>query len=662
METPIGSIYTTTALKAFTTLTNMTPEQFLLGINDSTLGDGAKITLANFIASLISSDANNTLEVGADNKLAATVPANVIFGESDYGGTASTNLNTITKNGFYTCLGTATGAPSTSYGWFMTHQNSNADTTSATQRAVAVNATPTVYERVKVAGTWGDWTLQGSGGGSTTLPLVALGSISTNKTLDNNTVTTANVTAALQITLPTVLAGDFENVVIFDFSSTINSLPAISTTGKLCWSSLNNNTKPASISTDATCRNQLTFTTDDHGAKWKVEHKTYQERSADTVIYGFYIDAADSNPATRVHYVQDNAAFSDPAYMNFTSDAFHYGNWANPFFFPTPVMLNYNSTIGETLQVNDYTKKLDGTASSIANTAFTGNAMMDWPTIYTKRYTEGNYQYVLKSNKQIDSSWKAYSWYNKNNVLKEHCYMGIYQPANVSSVLRSISGQTILVGAAGATELTYALANGATYGWYTGVFSDWIEVQELLVLMCKSTDIQAKFGYGRGSAANGTTGECNTKGLFYGTAGNGPVKIFGMENFYGNYWKRIAGSVYTASGHAIKMTQGTADGSTATDYNSTGAGYIVPALTMSGTSGGFISAATLTQYGFLPTVVSGSSSTYFCDGGWYAAGSYAFVGGNYGNGLSVGAFALNLSVAFSLADASIGASLSCKPL
>jgi hypothetical protein len=116
--------------------------------------------------------------------------------------------------------------------------------------------------------------------------------------------------------------------------------------------------------------------------------------------------------------------------------------------------------------------------------------------------------------------------------------------------------------------------------------------------------------------------------------------------------------VYTASGWKIKLTEGTVDGSTATSYNSDGTGYILPGLSVSGTSGGFISSATLTQYGFLPTVVSGSSSTYFCDSCWYAAGGYALVGGAYYNGLSDGAFALNANNALSNANANIGASIS----
>lgn len=512
--------------------------------------------------------------------------------------------------------------------------------------------------------TYGRITAVSSGSGTSggLLTINALDSISTSITLPVNARTTAALTAAITITLPAAgtLVSGVENKVVFDFTSTVSTVPSISTTGTLCWSSINNNSKPTSVSTDNTVTNQLAFTTKDGGTLWTAEYKTYKQRSADTVIYGYYIDAADSNPATCVHYIQDNADFADPSYMNFTSDAFHYGNWASPFFFPSPCMTKNNGVKDYNLNVNDYTKKLDGTSSDAANSSYGGNVMVEFPIIYTKRYTSGNYQYVIKSNKQIDSSYKAYSWYNKNNVLNQVCYMAAYQGSNVSNVLRSLSNQTILTGATGTTEITYATANGSS--WYTGTYADWVEIQELLILMCKSTDIQGKFGQGRSSAANSVTGECNTKGLFYGTSGNGPLKIFGMENYYGNYWDRRAGCCYTSSGYAIKMTQGTADGSTATDYNSTGTGYIYPGTTISGTSGGYISAATMTAYGLLPSVASGSSSTYFCDGLWWTSGGYALVGGAYDGGLLAGAFALCLYYAISYSVANIGASLSCKPL
>ena len=73
-------------------------------------------------------------------------------------GVVATNLDTIVKNGFYTCYGTAIGVPSADYSWFVLHQNSNVNTASATQRAVAYyKDSIIVYERVKTSSVWGNW-------------------------------------------------------------------------------------------------------------------------------------------------------------------------------------------------------------------------------------------------------------------------------------------------------------------------------------------------------------------------------------------------------------------------------------------------------------------------------------------------------------------------
>ena len=71
MDTPIGAISTTISLKSFQTLTGMTAEQYLLAINDITVGDGAKITLEDFLTSVISHETGvvNVLEQGTDGKL-----------------------------------------------------------------------------------------------------------------------------------------------------------------------------------------------------------------------------------------------------------------------------------------------------------------------------------------------------------------------------------------------------------------------------------------------------------------------------------------------------------------------------------------------------------------------------------------------------------------
>ena len=114
----------------------------------------------------------------------------------------------------------------------------------------------------------------------------------------------------------------------------------------------------------------------------------------------------------------------------------------------------------------------------------------------------------------------------------------------------------------------------------------------------------------------------------------------------------------------IKLTRGTADGSTVDEYNMSGSGYISLGLTPSGPTGSYISAGSLVApYGFFPTQMNGSSSTYYTDGMWFNNGitAAALVGGACASGLLVGAFAAVLTDAPSAAHWYVGSSLSCKP-
>ena len=204
METPIGTIYSTVALKAFTTIASITPEQFVLAIKDINLGDGAKISFSDLISSLISSDSGNMLAVGSDSLLKANPSSisfddlsgtdKVIFGDTQYGGTISSDLNGISKSGFYSCYGTATGVPNSTYSWFVIHQCSNIDDANATQRAVAFNSSPVIYERVKASGVWGSWTSNAIGANQDLSNLSATGE---NKFNPDKTSLTAGTTNTL---------------------------------------------------------------------------------------------------------------------------------------------------------------------------------------------------------------------------------------------------------------------------------------------------------------------------------------------------------------------------------------------------------------------------------------------------------------------------------
>lgn len=151
------------------------------------------------------------------------------------------------------------------------------------------------------------------------------------------------------------------------------------------------------------------------------------------------------------------------------------------------------------------------------------------------------------------------------------------------------------------------------------------------------------------------TGTMNTKGLFWGeSTGNLGVKVFGMENFWGNQWRRTAGLMLANGITKAKLTP---------PYNIDGSGYkTISSVEPSGTSGGYIKDIIFTKDGFAPSVASGSESTYYCDGLWYnnKITGFALFGGSLINGRLCGSLCVRLHDAPSVADWHLGASSSYK--
>ena len=391
-------------------------------------------------------------------------------------------------------------------------------------------------------------------------------------------------------------------------------------------------------------------------------------------LFGFKLDQNESDPSSMIEYIEDNKNYHS-AHMNYSTDMFDYGDWKDVWFIRDlkPCMLNYDGTVAYELDKNNYSLKADGTASDITNDTFEGNAMIGIPKVYWKIVDNGdNTANIYFSNKKVNDDFVCWSHIDNNGNEIDYCYMPIYNGSNVSSQLRSLSGKTPIYSQTGTTEITYALANNKTEDiiWYTEVFSDRMLINLLLLLIGKSTNTQTVFGNGHytgGSSASNllVTGTLNDKGLFYGTNGTGKgVKVFGMENWWGNQWRRIAGWINDKGNQKIKMTYGQSDGSTVDGYNTDGSGYISIVCTPSGTSGGYISKMTVTKNSLIPTIASGSATTYYTDGLWFnnSQVDYAFVGGDSSNGLLVGALSSALDGLVSYAGWHGGAAVSCKPL
>lgn len=407
-------------------------------------------------------------------------------------------------------------------------------------------------------------------------------------------------------------------------------------------------------------------------------------------IYGFHVDSSVSSPSNAVSYhVQydgKNVLNYDysPAYMDFANDKWEWGSWSeDDFFMPKPCLIKQDYSDKIYLNPDNLTLDVDGNDVSAILTGSTDgyNAMMEWgkdgKRIWYKLVPDsGNASSytVYISDVQADNDFVAWSFYDANDVLGEHFYTSIYNGSTVGSALRSLSGKTPNNTEAGATQITRAKANNKNseaYAWYIDVYADRVLINLLLILVIKSlnSDVVGYGNYTGGTAESSliTTGLGNAKGMFYGKQANGVVKVFGMENWFANCWRRMAGLILNSGALKYKLTYGTADGSSAAGYredDNAPTNYLTGNSIATNLSLSYIAAETAkTDGSLLPSGFSGANGTYYSDACWSSTGvKYARVGGTCGNGSACGAFALYLSGALSDSGWYGGAALSLKPL
>ena len=407
-------------------------------------------------------------------------------------------------------------------------------------------------------------------------------------------------------------------------------------------------------------------------------------------IYGFHVDSSVSSPSNAVSYhVQydgKNVLNYDysPAYMDFANDKWEWGSWSeDDFFMPRPCLIKQDYSDKIYLNPDNLTLDVDGNDVSaiLAGSTDGYNAMMEWgkdgKRIWYKLIpdsgTASSYT-VYISDVQADNDFVAWSFYDANDVLGEHFYTSIYNGSTVGSALRSLSGKTPNNTEAGATQITRAKANNKNseaYAWYIDVYADRVLINLLLILVIKSlnSDVVGYGNYTGGTAGSSliTTGLGNAKGMFYGKQANGVVKVFGMENWFANCWRRMAGLILNSGALKYKLTYGTADGSSAAGYredDNAPTNYLTGDSIATNLSSSYIAAETAkTDGSLLPSGFSGANGTYYSDACWSSTGvKYARVGGSCNSSSACGAFALRLSDALSYSAWPIGVALSLKPL
>lgn len=419
-------------------------------------------------------------------------------------------------------------------------------------------------------------------------------------------------------------------------------------------------------------------------------------------LYGFRINQGESNPPDMVTYLEncDNAQFT-PAHMDYMSDKFNYGTWTAEngawFMDVKPCMLKKDGTVYKYLNPDNYAQDTEGNdvSAEIKGTENEYNVMVGIPKVYwyindndddtadvyisdkKLNYDKKTGKVTLATVDKKKGDFVCWSHIDENGSEIPYCYMPAYNGSDVggTGTLRSVSGASILHDKNAQQEIDMAVKNNPEGKniWYTEVYSDRVLINLLLTLIGKSTNTEAVFGTGYNAGGSSETdltqtGGLNDKGLFYGTQANNKigVKVFGIEHYWGNQWRRIAGWINDNGTQKVKMTYGTSDGSTTENgYNTTGDGYItIPGSAPTGTNGNYISKMLFTEHGMIPTEANGSATTYYTDGLWFNNGqvNYVLVGGGCWDGSLVGAFYVGLRDAASSPWWGTGCALSCKPL
>lgn len=380
--------------------------------------------------------------------------------------------------------------------------------------------------------------------------------------------------------------------------------------------------------------------------------------------YGFRVKQNESNPSARVEYLYDAVGMT-PAYMNFNTGAFDYGSWANLWFVRDnfPCMVKSNGVVDYRLDPNNYgLKEASGVASDVANTAYDGNAMSAIPLCWVKRYTEGGYRYVIFCETKYDDGYEAYAHRNNEGRIVPYAFHAIFEGHIASSKLRSLSGVAPTSSTTASAEETAAQANNSgTARWHIRSWALNELIFDLLTLIGKSTNLQATFGQGHSTGGSSAadllaTGSLNTKGQFFGyNTTTQAVKVFHMENFYADRWERICGLVYINGSYLAKMDE------SGGNYNFDGTDYVAVCDGVNGAeaSGGYVKEATQNEFGWFPSVLGGSETTYDCDYHYYnnEGTRVPVVGGACNAGGWCGRY-LYADNAASAAGWNIGASLS----
>ena len=320
-------------------------------------------------------------------------------------------------------------------------------------------------------------------------------------------------------------------------------------------------------------------------------------------------------------------------------------------------VLNADGTVNYYLNPDNSNFKEDGTPSVL--TGADGNVMVEIPKHYIKVETVGNVDsfsisLTPEAGYVLDPAFLK--WNGTAMVEVPYRYFRAYEGFVSGGKLVSVSGVTPTRSQTISVFRTQAMANGA--GWH---LTDWNllnTIKRLCYIEFCDFIVTKYLGEGNytGSDYGITTGQSNALGnrSSDSTHNDKYMSYRGIENMYADIWEFVDGININNYQFYVNGNYSTFQSDVFTgDYVAKGP------LTVAGASISLIKrCAVSVDGGFIPTVVGGSTTTFYGDALWSATGArIASYGGDANNGASGGLGALAMNNVSSVSNVYIGAAV-----
>ena len=362
--------------------------------------------------------------------------------------------------------------------------------------------------------------------------------------------------------------------------------------------------------------------------------KPWYKKGTGYKVMTVILDLNNPDPTTWATYADDAVGMSPG------SDA-----W-DDFFGHYPCILDNGVELGK-LKRNNFNQYEDGTSIPTADGK---DVMICFPRRGIKLERVNDLLYVSMTDGDNVQGYSYLAHTYKGNRCSDF-YLGAYKGYVSSSKLYSkynvspTGSQTI------GTFRTYARNRGT--GYEQSGFFQLTYRQIMYLLKYKGQNAQSVIGRGYVDAsAVDITGRTYDKGMDYGTSsGTEHMKLFGLEDFYGNIHEFIDG-IRSDANRQIYVSDG--------DFNDTGSDYISAGTpSFSSDINGYLRYPNGTNLaGFVgASQTYGRSSAYFCDFVYVTKSRLVYFGGRFTEGTNGGVFRIAFSATASFTLAYVGARL-----